>query len=209
MRSVIILDVDGTVTNYERIDNLAISACFGKSKAVMWLDKLLWKVNKWDIIPNNFHLFKLRIWVYSVLSLSNYNSKIKEYESIYAKATNKAVYYCYNSIYPKLKHLGIELRLISNNQLDTSTSPHIIPVRNKKKYVMEHIYGKYTNMYIVGNNWSDDIKLGLTLRGKNLNVYPVYIGKSRLLKKWLFKEKAVLVYPTLEEFVSFVTTKKE
>lgn len=209
MNSIILFDVDGTVTNYERIDNLAVSKCFGNSKIVVGLDKLLWKINRWDIIPNNFQLFKLRIWMYSVLSLSNYDSKLKEYESIYVSETKKAVNNCYNGIYEKLKHLKIEMRLLSNNQLDTSANPYIISVKNKKKYVMEHICGKYTNIYVVGNNWSDDIKFGLKLKSKNLNACPVYIGESKLLIKWLFRKKAVLVYSTLEEFISFVTGKKE
>lgn len=209
MKSIILFDVDGTVANFERIDNLAISKCFKASKIVMWLDKLLWCINRLDLVANNFPLFKLRIWIYSLLSHSNYKANLKMYETVYVKETKEEIAKYYKNQHKRLKHLNMEIRFLSNNQLDTSASSYIINVKNKGKYVMENIYGKYDIIFVVGNNWSDDIRLGLKLRKKNKVTYPVYIGKSKFLIKFLLKKKQVEVYATLDEFVTHLTEQKE
>lgn len=209
MKSIILFDVDGTVTNFERIDNLAISKCFKTSKIVMWLDKFLWCINRLDWVANNFPLFKLRIWIYSLLSVSNYKTNLQMYETVYVKETKQEIAKYYESQHERLKNLNTEVCFLSNNQLDTSTSSHIITVKNKGKYVMKNIYGKYDIVFVVGNNWSDDIRLGLKLRKKNKITCPVYIGKSKFLIKFLLKKKQVEVYPTLDEFVTQLTEKKE
>lgn len=209
MKSIILFDVDGTVTNFERIDHLAISKCFRTSKIVVWLDKLLWCINRLDLVANNFPLFKLRIWIYSVLSFSNYKANLKMYETVYVEETKKEIAKYYADEHERLKCLNMEIRFLSNNQLDTSTSSYIITVKNKGKYVMKNIYGKYDIVYVVGNNWSDDVRLGLKLRKKNKTTRAVYIGKSRFLIEFLLKKKQVEVYQTLDDFVTQLTKKKE
>lgn len=209
MKSIILFDVDGTVTNFERIDNLAIFKCFHSSKIVMRLDKFLWCINRLDVIANNFSLFKFRIWVYSLLSLSNYKANLERYEKVYVEETKAEIAKYYESQYEKLKSLDAEVRFLSNNQLDTSTSSYIISVKNKGKYVMEHVYGKYDIVYVVGNNWADDVRLGLKLRKKTKTTCPVYIGKSKFLINFVLKKSQVEVYPTLNEFVNHLTEKKE
>lgn len=209
MKSIILFDVDGTVTNFERIDNIAVSKCFKTSKIVMWLDKLLWCINRLDLIANNFPLFKFRIWIYSLLSFSNYKANLKVYETVYVEETKKEIAKYYASQHERLKRLNMEIRFLSNNQLDTSTSSYIITVKNKGKYVMKNICGKYDIVFVVGNNWSDDVRLGLKLRKKNKTTRPVYIGKSKVLIKFLLKKKQVEVYPTLDEFVTHLTERKE
>lgn len=209
MKSIILFDVDGTVTNFERIDNIAVFKCFKTSKIVMWLDKLLWCINRLDLIANNFPLFKFRIWIYSLLSFSNYKANLKVYETVYVEETKKEIAKYYASQHERLKRLNMEIRFLSNNQLDTSTSSYIITVKNKGKYVMKNICGKYDIVFVVGNNWSDDVRLGLKLRKKNKTTRPVYIGKSKVLIKFLLKKKQVEVYPTLDEFVTHLTERKE
>lgn len=209
MKSIILFDVDGTVTNFERIDHLAISKCFKAAKFVMWLDKLLWCINRLDIIANNFPLFKFRIWIYSVLSFSNYKENLKAYETVYVKETKKEIEKYYEVQHEQLKSLNTEIRFLSNNQLDTSTSSNIVTVKNKEKYVMKNIYGRYDIVFVVGNNWSDDVRLGLKLRKKNGTTRPVYIGKSKFLIETFLRKRKVDVYPSLDDFVTQLTEKKE
>lgn len=209
MKSIILFDVDGTITNFEKIDNKAIRTCFEKSKFVMAMDKALWQINKLDVIANNFPLFKFRIWIYSLISFSNYKQNMEKYEKIYVEETKSEMSNYFTMQHERLNELGVDIRFLSNNQLDMSTSPNIISVRNKKKYVKDNIYGKYDIVYVVGNNWSDDVKLGLDLRKKTKLTMPVYIGKSKFLINFLLKKKPVEVYSSLDEFISNLTSKKE
>ena len=133
---------------------------------------------------------------------------MKKYEKIYVEETKSEMSNYFKMQHERLNELGVEIRFLSNNQLDMSTSPNIISVRNKKKYVKDNIYGKYDIVYVVGNNWSDDVKLGLELRKKTKLTTPVYIGKSKFLINFLLKKKPVEVYSSLDEFISVLTSKK-
>ena len=208
MKSIILFDVDGTITDFEKIDNKAILKCFSASKFVMTVDKLLWKINKLDIIANNFPLFKFRIFAYSLASFSNYKKNMKRYEKVYVEETSKEMANYLKKHHDNLNALDTEVCFLSNNQLDNSASLYIVSVKDKRKYVRDNIYGKYDIVYVVGNNWSDDVKLGLRLRKLTNLTQPVYIGKSKFLINFLLKKKPVEVYGSLDEFISHLLSKK-
>ena len=59
-RELIIVDLDGTLCEFENVDHKIINHIFKKCKAVLLLDKLLWRINRLDLISNSFAMFKLR-----------------------------------------------------------------------------------------------------------------------------------------------------
>ena len=69
----ILFDLDGTITNFEELDNRIIrEEIFKDCPIVVAIDKIAWKVNRLDLIKNTTIMLKLRLFVYSLIAGSSY-----------------------------------------------------------------------------------------------------------------------------------------
>ncbi len=207
MKPLIIIDIDGTITNFREIDRKIIYKLFQKNPIVMLLDQLLWKINSLDYITNSFWIFKFRIYIYSLLSFSSFKIRISEYKKEYLKESKKDFDIYLKEYHSVLKNLGLDILLLSHDEFACYLGREVHSVKNKKKYVLKNIYGKYDIVYMVGNNYMDDIKLGLQLRKKRKklkdtnSIKVVYIGKSKYLIDWILLPKGIYVYDNIRDFV--------
>lgn len=184
-RNIIFVDIDGTINEFNMVDNNIIKEIFGNHRLVMFCDRLLWKINELDLISNSMRIFKLRIFLYSLLSFTSYNKKMLEYEKKYIKYTFEEVRKNYNLHLMKLKRLGYEIRLVTHSEF-TKYFKKDYPIsilKNKPKYI-ERIHKKNGISYMIGNNYTDDLKVPL-----KFGIKTIYIGKSKLVKR-IIKDKA-------------------
>lgn len=208
MKPMIIIDVDGTITNFSEIDRKIIKKIFKDNLFVKILDRLLWNINSLDYVTNKFWIFKLRIFIYSLLSFSSFNINMEKYEREYVKESQKQFDIYLKEYHTILKEKGLDILLLSHDRFAHSLDECVHSVRDKRSYVLKNIYGNYDIVYVVGNNYMDDIRLGLKLKkkrrklenAKTTNV--VYIGKSKFLIDIVLKGKKVFIYDTFEEFVN-------
>ena len=114
---VIVFDLDGTVTDFEKIDNEIIrNQIFKNHKVVLFLDKMAWKVNEQDIIKNTTIMLKLRLFVYSLISFLNFKEVLEEYEKLYIHYTAVDILK-HIPYFNKLKQKGYHVIIISNNKI--------------------------------------------------------------------------------------------
>lgn len=207
MKPLIIIDVDGTITNFKKIDNEIISDMYKDNRLVIALDKLLWKLNGLDYFTNKFFVFKLRMFFYSLLSLSGYRFNMIKYQKEYVTKTKESFKGYFDTLHSIIENMGYETLLISHDRFAKNVDKNIVCVRDKESYVLNNVYSSYDVIYVVGNNYMDDIRLGLKLRDLNsklnLNIQTniVYIGKSRYLIEKVLKGKPVKSVSSFEKFV--------
>lgn len=210
MKPLIIIDVDGTVTNFRRIDHEIIYNIFHKSKLVMKIDSILWKINGLDYFTNKFWVFKLRILLYSLLSLTGYRLNMIKYQKAYVPKTRENFKEYFEVVHPIIEDLGYETLLISHDRFASNVDDAITCTKDKKRYVLNNTYSKYDVIYVVGNNYMDDIRLGIDLKKLNdkLNVnYKtniVYVGSSKWLMKNVLKNKPIKCVASIEDFVQLL-----
>lgn len=58
--NLLIIDLDGTLINFEKIDNEIIKKIFGDNFIISMVDKILWKVNNLDLIANGYGRIKTK-----------------------------------------------------------------------------------------------------------------------------------------------------
>lgn len=207
MKPLIIIDVDGTITDFKQIDHEIISLMYEKNKFVIALDKLLWRINGLDYFTNKFWIFKFRIFLYSILSLSNYKFNMIKYQKNYVAKTRQDFNKYFDVLHPKIEKMGYETLLLSHDRFAGNVSNKIICVRDKKRYVLDNVYSSYDVIYVIGNNYMDDIKLGLKLQKLNndldvkIETNIVYVGTSRYLIEKVLINKSVKCVNTFEKFV--------
>lgn len=208
MKPLVIIDVDGTITDFNRIDHEIIFSMYKKNKFVLAFDKILWKINGLDYITNKMWVFKFRIFLYSILSLSSYRLNMIKYQKSYVAKTKQDFNKYFDMLHPIIINKGYELLLISHDRFAGCVDENIVPVRDKKSYVINNIYSNYDVIYVVGNNYMDDIKLGLELQklnkilNTNTQTNIVYIGKSHFLINKVLVNKPVASFDTFEKFIS-------
>lgn len=184
-RNLIFVDIDGTINEFNTVDNHIIKEIFGNHKLVMLCDKLLWKINEFDFISNSMRIFKLRILIYSLLSLTSFSKKMLEYEKKYIKYTTEDIKKNYILHLSKLENLGYEILLVTHSEFTKHFKKyyHIKILKNKPKYI-RRIHEKIGISYMIGNNYTDDLKVPI-----NLGIKTIYIGKSKLVQK-IIRDKA-------------------
>ena len=65
---LLIIDLDGTLINFEKIDNIIIASLFPESRVINSIDNILWKINRLDLFGNGYAGLKLRLAFYSLFS---------------------------------------------------------------------------------------------------------------------------------------------
>lgn len=214
MKPLIIIDVDGTITNFKKIDHEIIIDMYKDNRFVMTLDKLLWKINGLDYFTNKFFVFKLRIFLYSLFSLSGYKFNMIKYQKNYVVKTREAFKEYFDTLHYIIEGSGYETLLLSHDRFASKVDKNIVSVRDKERYVLNNVYSSYDVIYVVGNNYMDDIRLGLKLRNlnsklnSNVQTNIIYIGESQFLTQKVLKNKPVKAISSFEKFVFDLRNKK-
>ncbi len=203
MKTLAIFDIDGTITDFYKIDRDIILKMYGKNKIISVLDNILWKINSLDIVTNRFLVFKIRMLFYSLVNGTSYKEDMEIYKSEYVYKAKKYFDDFMKKEYISLKENSLSVRLLTCDPFDGFFDEGVTIVQSKRRYVLDNVYGKYDKVYIIGNNYMDDIKVGLNLRSKmndETKVSIFYIGNSKLLKK-LIKNKKVNICSSLSEVI--------
>lgn len=194
----LIFDFDGTVSYFEANDHIIVDTIFGKNKIVHFIDKMLWNINRLDVIKNSMTMLKIRIWFYSLFSGKSYKQNLATYRQEYFFLG----LYDLRRITEKLLELSKEYKvfILSNNEYSLSIENKGIKICNvKSKFdFIKKIIRRYKICFVVGNNLVDDI-----LPAKKLNIDSVYIGRSKFVK--------ILGQPDYiyEDIITFLETLKE
>lgn len=172
----ILFDLDGTITNFEELDNKIIrEEIFKDCPIVVAIDKIAWKVNRLDLIKNTTIMLKLRLFVYSLIAGISYKKVFDEYSKGYVEYSRKEILK-HKKLIKALKEKGYHIIVLSNNKMADNLfleEAEISSVNSKFREIRkikEYCYIKY----FVGNNLMDDIVPAFLY-----NVKSVYVGKSK------------------------------
>ncbi len=194
-RELIIVDLDGTLCEFENVDHKIINDIFKESKAVLLLDKLLWRINRLDLISNSYAIFKFRIAVYSMMSFSDYVINMKTYKEMYYKLLKDVCVSNYYKYLHSFNNSKVEVLLLTHDSLarEFLKDVNLIVTRNKNSYIPS-LLKYYDIKAIVGNNFCDDI----------LSAYKV----NKIYKKRMSKRRAIIVYVGNSSLVKLLTKNK-
>lgn len=194
-RELIIVDLDGTLCEFENVDHKIINDIFKESKAVLLLDKLLWRINRLDLISNTYAIFKVRIAVYSMMSFSDYVINMKTYKEMYYKFLKDVCVSNYYKYLHSFNNSKVEVLLLTHDSLarEFLKDVNLIVTRNKNSYIPS-LLKYYDIKAIVGNNFCDDI----------LSAYKV----NKIYKKRMSKRRAIIVYVGNSSLVKLLTKNK-
>lgn len=196
LEKVIYVDVDGTLIDFKTLDNSIILQIFYDSKVVKKIDKLLWWVNDFDVFGYSNAIFYTRMFLYSVISLKNVKEVLKKYEKSYTKY---AKHYLNDEIKKMLLDLeknNVKVVIVTRNMYAKCIAEivdfPVIVVKNKNKFYSKLYKNEYIS-YIIGNNYVDDVfscyllNMMYKLHGIKKKTIPIYIGKSKIVKKIINK----------------------
>ena len=194
-RELIIVDLDGTLCEFENVDHKIINDIFKESEAVLLLDKLLWRINRLDLISNTYAIFKVRIAVYSMMSFSDYVINMKTYKEMYYKFLKDVCVSNYYKYLHSFNNSKVEVLLLTHDSLarEFLKDVNLIVTRNKNSYIPS-LLKYYDIKAIVGNNFCDDI----------LSAYKV----NKIYKKRMSKRRAIIVYVGNSSLVKLLTKNK-
>ena len=181
---LLIIDLDGTLIDFEKIDNIIISTLFRDSKFVTAIDKLLWKINKLDVFGNGYTGLKLRLKVYSLFS--KYTMRQLKY-----KKEGYSIQIVTKNVYAPVDLVNNLEKDLKNNNLDLTFSTL---KKDKNKFIKENVQTHNGRACIIGNNLSDDI-----ITSFRLGLPYIYIGNSLIVRaiiritNKIFKNKGIQV----------------
>lgn len=206
MKALAVIDIDGTITDFRKLDGQIIFELYGTNKVVMLLDKMLWKINALDLITNRFIIFKARILLYSLFARKKYRECMALYKSEYTRQVKEYFNSFMNEEYNYLNDRGVDVIFLTCDPFDSFCGEDVIVIQNKFKYLQYNVVEKYDSIYIIGNNYMDDIKSGLKLRRlsevpSNIKIY--YVGNSSLISR-LKKSRDIMVCRTVKEAIQMI-----
>lgn len=177
-KKTIVFDLDGTLSDFERIDHEIIEKLFPNSKLVRLVDKVAWFINKKDVLKNTMPILILRLVFYAIISGKNVKKVLKIYRQEYFFKT----YHSIIKMYPYLSILynKYRLRIISNNKYSLGIQYKKAKVKymsSKLKFVNCLKKNNHDIIYVIGNNLCDDV-----LTAKLSNNKSIYIGKNKFIK---------------------------
>lgn len=178
-KKLIGIDLDGTLTNFKKIDHEIIDSMFKGKKVIYLIDKISWFVNDFDFLPNTQRILCLRFILYSIFSFKSYNYIYNKYKELYILKTIKEL----NTIMKLLneQYSKFEFVIISNNLLLKDfkfDNDIIILFDNSKEKIIKKIIKEKDIFCFIGNNYFNDIYTSY-----KFNIKSVYVGKSKFVKK--------------------------
>lgn len=194
----LIVDLDGTIINFEKIDNIIIEQLFPNNKFIVLIDDILWKINKLDLIGNGYAALKLRLWFYSLISKKNFKDAKASYGEMYAKLAKIEFDSIYSSVFRDIINSGYKIVVATKNvyakDILNKTNALGIPTaddnvklmvlrRNKKHQFKKLIAQNDGWVCVIGNNFADDI-----LNSCRIGAPFIYIGQSKATKgiiRWI------------------------
>lgn len=208
----IVVDLDGTLIDFEKIDKKIIQSIYGENRGVKWIDKVLWKINSYDIITNNIFIFTMRILLYSILSFSN---PVKAFVLYGIKYRENVLEQIDDTLLQNLDFLKTlaDKMYIATNDIFVHAIYKDLPVKNivvgKKKKFISSLYRHFEVKYVIGNNYMDDIlsckKLNQNYKKHDMKTRAtmVYVGKSILI----WKMSSLLRFEKIDDFIRYVKEK--
>lgn len=188
---LLIVDLDGTLIDFEKIDNIIIAQLFPDSRIINTIDNILWKVNRLDIFGNGYAGLKLRLAIYSLFSKYNLKECKEHYSRIYANLARIELSSIYNSTLKYIIENDYDIvvatknvyakNLLENNifKIDSKKREKIklIVLKKNKKEQFKDLVEQYDGkVCVIGNNLSDDI-----LNSYRIKSPYIYIGKSKIV----------------------------
>ena len=190
---LLIIDLDGTLIDFEKIDNIIIKEIFPDSRIIDTIDNILWKINRLDILGNGYTGLKLRLEFYSLFSKYSYKECKSMYGSMYEELARIELLGVYATSLVKLIDDGYEIAIVTKNVyaknlLDNhlfkmgslyKEKLHLVILRNtkKKKQFREMVENSNGKVCVIGNNFSDDL-----LNSYRIGSPYIYIGNSKAIK---------------------------
>ena len=200
----IIMDLDGTLfDDFFEADRKIITQIFSSNNFVLFIDTVARIINNLGFIKNTTSILKLRLFVYSFLSLKSYKKVILEYKKSYSKCAYEALKRNYHYI-EELKKLKYTVLIFSNNRYSKPISSvyKVFIVKNKPKKIKElYNYYKEQVSFVVGDNYFDEI-----LPARKLSIPNIFIkNKKPSIKRMLkAKDKKCYYSNTLEEVINII-----
>lgn len=153
--NLVISDFDGTLYNFKKIDNKIIQDIFSDHKAVLVIDKILWKINALGIFGNSMIGLKLRFLVYSLLTFENltYRNIYISYAVMYKRLAEKK-YKRKLWLIKQIEKKGYTFLILTNNRFTCDLDTEHIVYTSKKRRVLK----EYPPEYLIGDNFWDDYR---------------------------------------------------
>lgn len=190
-KKLILIDLDGTMYDFKIHDNKIIKEMFGRYILVMFLDRVLWYVNNLDLISNKFYIFKIRIFIYSVLSFSSFKENISKYAKKYQEYVKGDFFNNYTKYIKKLNKDDVRVVFVTNNPitkyLEKCFNVKVIVFKSNNKSI-PLLLKDNDIVLVIGNNFSDDILTSYKVNGyyqkmlTDKKTKSIYVGKSKIVK---------------------------
>lgn len=186
---LLIIDLDGTIINFEKIDNVIIAQLFPRNKIINSIDNFLWKINRLDLIGNGYTGLKIRLYFYSLFSKYSYIECKEKYNKMYERFAKEEFYSIYSSVLRKILNNGYDIAIVTKNvcaknlfnkcffniKMEDRERLNLVVLKEAKKKQFLNMVKQYGGrVCVIGNNLSDDIMNSYRIRAPY-----VYIGKSK------------------------------
>lgn len=189
---LLIIDLDGTLIDFEKIDNIIIAQLFPDSRIINSIDNILWKINRLDIFGNGYAGLKLRLAFYSLFSKYSFQECKRRYGGLYEKLARIELFDVCGSTLSEILNKGYDIAIVTKNvyaknllnnknvfRLDIETKKRInliVLKKDKKKKFKEMVTSYGNKVCVIGNNLSDDI-----INSFKIGSPYIYIGKSKII----------------------------
>lgn len=181
---LLMIDLDGTIINFEEIDHIIIGKLFPNSKVISFIDNILWKVNRLDVLGNGYAGLKLRLRLYSIIAKKDFIESKTEYGNMYAKLAKIEFLTVYKLVLKDILNKGYNIAIITKNvyaknilsDVNEKNISIVVLKKNKKAQFEKLIKENESKVCVIGNNLSDDI-----LNSYKIGSPYIYIGKSKAI----------------------------
>jgi FMN phosphatase YigB (HAD superfamily) len=188
---LLIIDLDGTLIDFEKIDNIIIEKLFPNSRIINSIDNILWKVNRLDVFGNGYAGLKLRLAVYSLFSKNSFKECKEKYAKWYEKLAKVELLSVFGTTLNDLISNGYDISIVTKNvyaknllkqnifslEADKKNKINIVVLKKAKKKKFKEMVEAYDGkVCVIGNNLSDDI-----INSYKIGSPYIYIGKSKIV----------------------------
>lgn len=188
---LLIVDLDGTLIDFEKIDNIIIQTLFPDNRIINTIDNILWKINRLDVFGNGYAGLKIRLAVYSFFSKHTLKYCKERYKQMYKKLARIELVNKYTTSLRKFIESGYDIAIVTKNVYAQDILNHssfkfiskqsdklkLIVLKTDKKKQFKSMVKQYDGkVCVIGNNLSDDI-----FNSYKIGSPYIYIGKSKVV----------------------------